>query len=214
MTTIRKIEANRRNAQKSTGPKTPEGKAAVARNALKHGLLSRNPVLPGEDPRGEFPELVESLHQYYAPENPVDANLVEDLAGVMWKLRRAERIQSGIYNTAGPAATAHVWGRTDEPTPEEQEEVGELILAHVFETKAQSLDRIERHEANLRRAQDRLIKRLDARRQAPMPEPAEQTPDDDSDPQVPSNQNPSTENPVPITITRPAPEEKTPPKSA
>jgi len=133
MTTLKKIEANRRNAQKSTGPRTPEGKAAVARNALKHGLLSRNPVLPGEDPNGEFPELVESLHQYYAPENPVDANLVEDLAGVMWKLRRAGRIQSGIYKTAGPAATAHVWGRTDEPTPEEQDEVGELILAHVFE---------------------------------------------------------------------------------
>ena len=212
MTTLKKIEANRRNSQKSTGPKTPEGKAVVARNALKHGLLSRNPVLPGEDPYGEFPELVESLHQYYAPENPVNANLVEDLAGVMWKLRRAGRIQSGLYKTAGPAATAHVWGRTDEPTPEEQEEVGELILAHVFETKAQSLDRIERHEANLRRAQDRLIKRLDARRQAQPPEPIEETMDAHSNPQVPSNQHPLTENSAPVPINRPVPEDKTPPK--
>jgi len=214
MTTLKKIEANRRNSQKSTGPKTPEGKAVVARNALKHGLLSRNPVLPGEDPYGEFPELVESLHQYYAPENPVNANLVEDLAGVMWKLRRAGRIQSGIYKTAGPAATAHVWGRTDEPTPEEQEEVGVPILAHVFETKAQSLDRVERHEAHLRRAQDRLIKRLDARRQAQPPEPVEDTTNGDSDPQASWNQHPSGENPAPIAINRPDREEKTPPKGA
>jgi len=49
MTSNRKAEANRRNARKSTGPKTPEGKAAVRLNALKHGLLSREVLLPGED---------------------------------------------------------------------------------------------------------------------------------------------------------------------
>ncbi len=49
MTSQRRLEANRRNALKSTGPKTPEGKAAVRLNALKHGLLSRDILLPGED---------------------------------------------------------------------------------------------------------------------------------------------------------------------
>jgi hypothetical protein len=49
MTSDRKAEANRRNALKSTGPKTPEGKAAVRLNALKHGLLSQEILLPGED---------------------------------------------------------------------------------------------------------------------------------------------------------------------
>jgi hypothetical protein len=53
MTSPRKAEANRRNAQKSTGPKTPEGKDAVRLNALKHGLLCREVLLPGED-KGAF----------------------------------------------------------------------------------------------------------------------------------------------------------------
>ena len=48
MTSLRQIEANRRNAVNSTGPRTPEGKAVVARNALKHGLLSRELLVRGE----------------------------------------------------------------------------------------------------------------------------------------------------------------------
>jgi hypothetical protein len=49
MMSDKKAHANRRNALKSTGPKTPEGKAAVRLNALRHGLLSKEPLLPGED---------------------------------------------------------------------------------------------------------------------------------------------------------------------
>jgi hypothetical protein len=49
MTTTKRMAANRRNAQKSTGPKTPEGKAVVRLNAMKHGLLSREVLLPDED---------------------------------------------------------------------------------------------------------------------------------------------------------------------
>ena len=49
MTSEKQAEANRRNALNSTGPKTPEGKAAVSHNALRHGLLSRDILLPGED---------------------------------------------------------------------------------------------------------------------------------------------------------------------
>jgi hypothetical protein len=48
-TSERKIEANRENAQKSTGPRTPEGKAAASRNALRHGLLAQQVLLPGEN---------------------------------------------------------------------------------------------------------------------------------------------------------------------
>ena len=49
MTSDKQAKANRRNALKSTGPKTPEGKAAVRHNATKHGLLSQEVILPGED---------------------------------------------------------------------------------------------------------------------------------------------------------------------
>ena len=49
MTSEKQIQANRRNAHKSTGPKTPEGKAAVRLNSNKHGLRSQEVLLPGED---------------------------------------------------------------------------------------------------------------------------------------------------------------------
>jgi hypothetical protein len=49
-TSVMQIEANRKNAEKSTGPKTPEGKQAVASNAVKHGLFTRQLILNDEDP--------------------------------------------------------------------------------------------------------------------------------------------------------------------
>jgi len=56
MISERQLNANRRNAQFSTGPRTPEGRAAVAHNALRHGLTPQTAVLPNEDPE-EFGEL-------------------------------------------------------------------------------------------------------------------------------------------------------------
>jgi hypothetical protein len=60
MATLKQFEANRRNAQKSTGPNTPEGKAAVSMNTLRHGLRARTVVLPGEN-REEFDHLCNDL---------------------------------------------------------------------------------------------------------------------------------------------------------
>ena len=50
MTSEKQRKANRQNAKKSTGPRTEDGKASTSQNALKHGLLARDAVLPGEDP--------------------------------------------------------------------------------------------------------------------------------------------------------------------
>jgi len=51
MTSQARVSANRRNATKSTGPRTLEGKAIVAQNAIKHGLLARQDLITGEDPQ-------------------------------------------------------------------------------------------------------------------------------------------------------------------
>ena len=66
MTSDKKAEANRRNALKSTGPRTPEGKDAVRLNALRHGILSREILLPGED-EDALRELGERLRNELQP---------------------------------------------------------------------------------------------------------------------------------------------------
>ena len=66
MTTERQIEANRQNAQASTGPRTAEGKAKVSRNAEKHGLFSRHVVIEGEDP-DEFEAFATGMRRELAP---------------------------------------------------------------------------------------------------------------------------------------------------
>ena len=98
-TSLAKIEANRRNALSSTGPKTPEGKNKVRWNALKHGLLSREVVLregEGKEKEEEFTDLLENLHSTYAPEGPMEEMLVERIAVGYWRLRRAIRFETGM----------------------------------------------------------------------------------------------------------------------
>src|SRR5437899_7612336 len=70
MLTDRKIEASRQNAQHSTGPSTPEGRAAVRLNGLKHGLCAESIVVPGEDP-AQFEAMLENYRAEYQPATPV-----------------------------------------------------------------------------------------------------------------------------------------------
>ena len=94
----KQIEANRRNAQKSTGPKTPAGKAAAKLNALKHGILSRQVVVRGlhirESPR-EFGALRQQFWDEYAPVGPVEEMLVDRIVTTYWRQRRAMTAESG-----------------------------------------------------------------------------------------------------------------------
>src|ERR687889_758899 len=78
MTSEKKAEANRRNALKSTGPKTPEGKAAVRLNALKHGLLSQEILLPEEDEEA-LRELGQNLKLELQPVGELENLLVEQI---------------------------------------------------------------------------------------------------------------------------------------
>ena len=72
VTSLRQIEANRRNATKSTGPQTPHGKAVVALNAVQHGILSRQAVIQGESEA----ELDKRLRGQLAPVGELELVLV------------------------------------------------------------------------------------------------------------------------------------------
>jgi hypothetical protein len=93
MATTAQIQANRSNAQKSTGPRTAEGKERASQNAVKHGLLAREAVIVGEDP-AEFEMYREGMLQTLGPVGPVEAMLAERVVGLSWRLRRAERLQN------------------------------------------------------------------------------------------------------------------------
>ncbi len=92
MTTEAQVTANRLNAQKSTGPRTPEGKAISARNAIKHGLLGEQIVVEGED-RLHFAFHRDQMMRYLAPIGEVELTLADRLVGLSWRLQRVERLQ-------------------------------------------------------------------------------------------------------------------------
>ena len=96
MTTQKQLQANRANARKSTGPKTETGKAQSRLNAVKHGLTARLIVIGDEDP-AEFEELRAGLMEQYDPQLPDERELVEYLAGVLWRLRRIPLFAAGIF---------------------------------------------------------------------------------------------------------------------
>jgi hypothetical protein len=96
MTSEKQTRANRRNALKSTGPKTPEGKAAVRHNAVSHGLLSQDILLPGEDEQA-LKELGENLRAELQPVGELENLLVERVIAAYWRLRRLGRVEAGIF---------------------------------------------------------------------------------------------------------------------
>jgi hypothetical protein len=92
-----RAEASRKNGAKSRGPKTLEGKARSARNALKHGLRAQKyVVLPDED-AAEFAALEAALVEELAPEGALQNILAERIARAAWRLERAERLEVELF---------------------------------------------------------------------------------------------------------------------
>src|ERR1700756_1913725 len=87
MSSDRQIEANRRNAQRSTGPRTAHGKSRVAFNAVKHGLTGREAVLPHEN-SGQFDAFCKAVLNDLEPQGALEAVLVEKIVVDLWRLRR------------------------------------------------------------------------------------------------------------------------------
>jgi hypothetical protein len=92
----RRLAARRANAQKCTGPRTPEGKAVVRLNALKHGFFSCdvvNPVLDGPARAEEFNSLLDALLEDFQPQSARERLLVDEVAACCWRIRRLLRYE-------------------------------------------------------------------------------------------------------------------------
>lgn len=96
MPTAKQIAANKRNAQKSTGPRTEAGKATVSQNAWKHGFFGRFRVLEGEDQQ-QYNDILDELMLDQKPVGALETDLVRQMAQHLWLAQRACRYQEGCF---------------------------------------------------------------------------------------------------------------------
>ena len=96
MTSYRQIEANRRNALKSTGPRTEAGKEISRRNAVRHGLTAETVITALEDAE-DYQAFEAAMTADYDAQSTVERELVLRLASILWRLRRATTIETGLF---------------------------------------------------------------------------------------------------------------------
>jgi hypothetical protein len=96
MVSEKQLEANRRNAQRSTGPRTAEGKSNSSRNNLRHGLTGHISLLPTED-REAHDAYCYDLIESFNPDTPIERQLAHSIAEDFWRLNRAVAIETNIF---------------------------------------------------------------------------------------------------------------------
>lgn len=97
MATMRQTAANRRNARKSTGPRTIAGKLRSRRNALRHGLTAET-VIDVFENVAEYETLEKRMICTYRPRSMIEHELVVRLSSLLWRLRRATAIETGLFS--------------------------------------------------------------------------------------------------------------------
>ena len=97
MTSYRQIEANRRNALKSTGPRTEAGKHISRCNAVRHGLTAETVIGALEDAE-DYKAFEAAITADYDAQSAVERELVLRLASLLWRLRRATTIETGLFD--------------------------------------------------------------------------------------------------------------------
>ncbi len=152
MATQAQTLANQQNAQHSTGPKTPEGKAVSSRNATKHGLSSAFTVLAHED-QDEFDLLLIELREEHEPANLHQVTLVEQLAKSQWLLARAQRLETAAFN--------HLAGFQNEPDSDPDAR----IIESMFKTNPNALALLQRYAAQAERSYYKAYRELKASKQ-------------------------------------------------
>jgi hypothetical protein len=129
VTSIRQIEANRRNARQSTGPTTTAGKERSRCNAVRHGLTAETVIGTLEDAE-DYKAFEAAVIADYDAQTAVERELVLRLASLLWRLRRATTVETQLFEiqaehlrelrvhrAGGPAACAHVYALLCQPEP-------------------------------------------------------------------------------------------------
>ncbi len=160
MATETQTRANRRNAQKSTGPRSRQGRAAVSQNAVKHGLLTRQDVITSES-QADFDLYREQMFAELAPVSPMESMLAERIVSLSWRLKRVCRIQNqtidalNANNTSSPLTklTQSLFFKNhDRPLEDPSKSAPELALGRLAIkdfANARVLDRLLMYERRI-----------------------------------------------------------------
>ena len=199
MTSERQKAANQANARRSTGPKTRKGKAIVRLNAVRHGLLTRDVVLPGED-ADSFEDLWNQVRADLSPVGPIEEFLADCVINAMWRLRRLARAETALFHSrihglkadrlakqvASHELTVPTFAPTDKAAHTEasaalarakyERDRDEVLLGRAIDADAKEGDafaKLARYEKSLERsffrARDELRQLQDRRRNRPSP---------------------------------------------
>ena len=168
MPSLKHIRANQQNARRSTGPKTPEGRAISSRNALTHGLSARALLMPDEDLTA-FQQLLDSLYLEHQPVGAHEEYLVRQIALSQWRLNRLQRIKIGqLVFRLQKIREWEARDRDREGEPEELEagreyEQATRQIGKVFfddSTGVDAFTKLSRYEATIRRSFYRALEHL------------------------------------------------------
>ena len=127
MTSIKQIEANRRNSLQSAGPKTEAGKQASRCNAVRHGLTAETVISALEDAE-DYKAFEAAITADYDAQSAVERELVLRLASLLWRLRRATTIETGLFEIQ--ANHLSEFRRTQQISPASREIVYALFNAN------------------------------------------------------------------------------------
>ena len=181
MTTDRQIAANRANANKSTGPRTENGKRRSRRNALRHGLTAETLIEVLEDPIA-YRALAKAINADFRPATGFERELMARLVSLLWRLRRATAIESGLLAQQAPTSRSCTGslevfyrlidpGTTTRPPGEthgypENSRIDRTELARAFvklaEHNGTSFDRLARYESRLWRQLVQIVTLVNA----------------------------------------------------
>jgi hypothetical protein len=212
MATTEQIDANRQNAQKSTGPRSPEGKAASRLNALKSGIDAQAQIITGEDP-ANLDALVAEYQQRFDTSAPECRMLVDTLISCEWLFRRLNRAEASLWEYTILDTVSRLFSN-DHP------------LGRVLDRRHDKFDRLQRRINSIQRNYLRALtelQKLEKTEAAPVaddppapdprppaPEPAPEPVPESAQPQ--SNQQPASQiGFVPQSVVRPAPARSTEP---
>ncbi|HEY1214052.1 MAG TPA: hypothetical protein VGE93_10525, partial [Bryobacteraceae bacterium] len=152
MSTDAQINANRENAQHSTGPRTGEGKAKSSLNAVKTGLTGRTVLLPSDDVEA-YQRHIASVEAQYSPLTDAERLLVQSVADAEWRIARIPSLEAGIY-ALGRMELAAQFAAADESLR------NALIEAKTYLVYHRPLNNLTVQENRLRRQREKDLAQL------------------------------------------------------